>query len=192
MSHVQGGNMAKTLYFYFILYLGNKVFSCILSHATQSVLFSTTCCLLYKIYFIQIIFTFFINHVLTFKYWPCRIKVSKHLECSLFCSLSLLRMINRILLLSKLWDCSAMKRQRIMGGHSARVSSLSWNSYILSSGSRSGHIIHHDVRQGDHLVAELSSHTQEVRKCCSSQCTVFSFVAVRRTSYEIILLSATH
>jgi len=134
----------------------------------------------------------FINHVLTFKYWPCRIKVSKHLEFSLFCSLSSLRMINRILLFSKLWDCSALKRQRIMGGHSARVSSLSWNSYILSSGSRSGHIIHHDVRQGDHLVAELSSHTQEVRKCCSSQCTVFSFVAVRRTSYDIILFSATH
>lgn len=119
-------------------------------------------------------------------------KVSKHLEFSLFCSLSLLRIINRILLFSKLWDCSTMKRQRIMGGHSARVSSLSWNSYILSSGSRSGHIIHHDVRQGDHLVAELSSHTQEVRKCSSSQCTVFSFVAVRRTSYEITLFSAIH
>ena len=85
-----------------------------------------------------------------------------------------------------------MKRLRVMGGHSARVSSMSWNSYILSSGSRSGHIIHHDVRLGDHLVAELSSHTQEVRKCFSSQCTVFSFVAVRRTSYEIILISATH
>lgn len=63
---------------------------------------------------------------------------------------------------TQLWDCSAQKRQRIMGGHSARVSSLSWNSYILSSGSRSGRIIHHDVRQGDHNVAELSSHTQEV------------------------------
>lgn len=124
VSHIQGVNMAKTLYIYFVLYLGNKVFSCILSHATQSVLFCTTCCLLYKIYFIQIIFTFFINHVLTFKYWPCRIKVSKHIEFSLFCSLCLLRMVNRILLFSKLWDCSAMKRQRVMGGHSARVSSL--------------------------------------------------------------------
>jgi len=125
-------------------------------------------------------------------WYACSIKVSEHLEFSLFFNLSLLRMINRILLFSKLWDCSAMKRQRIMGGHSARVSSLSWNSYILSSGSRSGHIIHHDVRQGDHVVAELSSHTQEVRKGLSSQCTVFSFVAVRRTSYEIILFSAIH
>ncbi|KDR23412.1 Cell division cycle protein 20-like protein [Zootermopsis nevadensis] len=55
-----------------------------------------------------------------------------------------------------------MKRVRVMGGYLARVSSLSWNSYILSSGSRSGQIIHHDVRQRDHSVAELSSHTQEV------------------------------
>lgn len=49
-----------------------------------------------------------------------------------------------------------------MDGHSVRVSSLSWNSYILSSGSRSGQIIHHDVRQRDHLVATLLSHSHEV------------------------------
>jgi lipoate synthase len=59
-----------------------------------------------------------------------------------------------------------------MGGHSARIGSLSWNSHILSSGSRSGHIIHHDVRQRDHNVATLSCHTQEVRKGCLLQCTV--------------------
>ena len=46
--------------------------------------------------------------------------------------------------------------------HSARVSSLSWNSYILSSGSRSGHIHHHDVRVAEHHVATLSGHSQEV------------------------------
>ncbi|XP_021941984.1 cell division cycle protein 20 homolog [Zootermopsis nevadensis] len=62
----------------------------------------------------------------------------------------------------QLWDCSNMKRVRIMGGHSARVSSLSWNSYILSSGSGSGQIIHDDVRRRDHSVAGFSSHTQEV------------------------------
>jgi WD40 repeat protein len=85
-----------------------------------------------------------------------------------------------------------MKRTRVMGGHSARVGSLSWNSHILSSGSRSGHIHHHDVRQGEHLVAELSSHTQEVRKCCSSQCALFSFVAVRRTSYANVIFFVIH
>ncbi|KAJ3664909.1 hypothetical protein Zmor_000443 [Zophobas morio] len=62
----------------------------------------------------------------------------------------------------ELWDCSKMKRLRVMDGHSARVGSLSWNSYILSSGCRSGQIIHHDVRQRDHLITTLSGHTQEV------------------------------
>lgn len=49
-----------------------------------------------------------------------------------------------------------------MTSHSARVGSLSWNSYILSSGSRSGHIHHHDVRVAEHHVATLSGHSQEV------------------------------
>ncbi|XP_018571898.1 cell division cycle protein 20 homolog [Anoplophora glabripennis] len=62
----------------------------------------------------------------------------------------------------ELWDCSRSKKLRIMEGHSARVGSLSWNSYILSSGCRSGQIIHHDVRQREHGVATLSGHTQEV------------------------------
>ncbi|KAJ8952645.1 hypothetical protein NQ318_020960 [Aromia moschata] len=62
----------------------------------------------------------------------------------------------------ELWDCSRTKRLRIMEGHSARVGSLSWNSYILSSGCRSGQIIHHDVRERDHLVSVLSGHSQEV------------------------------
>lgn len=62
----------------------------------------------------------------------------------------------------ELWDCTRSKKLRIMEGHSARIGSLAWNSYILSSGSRSGQIIHHDVRQRDHQVATLSGHTQEV------------------------------
>lgn len=62
----------------------------------------------------------------------------------------------------ELWDCSKMKRLRIMEGHSARVGALSWNSYILSSGCRSGQIIHHDVRQREHIVASINGHSQEV------------------------------
>lgn len=62
----------------------------------------------------------------------------------------------------QIWDAEEVKRVRTMEGHSARVSSLSWNSYILSSGSRSGQIIHHDVRQRDHHVSTLSAHTHEV------------------------------
>lgn len=49
-----------------------------------------------------------------------------------------------------------------MDGHSERVGSLAWNSFILSSGSRDGSIIHHDVRQRDHNIATLNGHTQEV------------------------------
>lgn len=37
---------------------------------------------------------------------------------------------------TELWDCSQMKRMRIMNGHVARVGSLTWNSHILSSGCR--------------------------------------------------------
>lgn len=37
---------------------------------------------------------------------------------------------------TELWDCSQMKRMRIMNGHVARVGSLSWNSHVLSSGCR--------------------------------------------------------
>lgn len=62
----------------------------------------------------------------------------------------------------QLWDCSQMKRLRIMDGHAARVASLAWNSYILTSGCRSGQIIHHDVRQRDHITATITGHTQEV------------------------------
>ncbi|XP_030754686.1 cell division cycle protein 20 homolog [Sitophilus oryzae] len=62
----------------------------------------------------------------------------------------------------ELWDCSRTKRLRVMNGHSARVGALAWNSYILTSGCRSGQIIHHDVRQREHIVTTISGHTQEV------------------------------
>jgi cell division cycle protein 20 (cofactor of APC complex) len=62
----------------------------------------------------------------------------------------------------QLWDVAASKQIRSMGGHSARVGALAWNSFILSSGSRDSTIIHHDVRSREHHVATLSSHEQEV------------------------------
>lgn len=60
-------------------------------------------------------------------------------------------------------------RLRIMEGHSARVASLAWNSYVVTSGCRSGQIIHHDVRQRDHIVSTINAHSQEVcglKVCC--------------------------
>ncbi|KAG5344145.1 CDC20 protein, partial [Acromyrmex charruanus] len=63
---------------------------------------------------------------------------------------------------TELWDCSQMKRMRVMNGHIARVGSLSWNSHVLSSGCRSGKIVHHDVRERDHLISTINAHAQEV------------------------------
>ncbi|XP_041979792.1 cell division cycle protein 20 homolog [Aricia agestis] len=64
--------------------------------------------------------------------------------------------------ITELWDCEKIKRLRAMDGHTARVGSLAWNLYVVSSGSRDGQIVHHDVRQRDHAVATISAHTQEI------------------------------
>lgn len=62
----------------------------------------------------------------------------------------------------QLWDVENQKRLRSMASHTARVASLSWNDHILSSGSRSGHIHHHDVRISQHHRFTLTGHSQEV------------------------------
>ncbi|KAJ8309898.1 hypothetical protein KUTeg_011763 [Tegillarca granosa] len=62
----------------------------------------------------------------------------------------------------QLWDAGQQKLVRTMTGHAARVASMSWNTYILSSGSRTGVIRHDDVRVADHAVAHLNNHSQEV------------------------------
>ncbi|GBP80713.1 Cell division cycle protein 20 homolog [Eumeta japonica] len=62
----------------------------------------------------------------------------------------------------ELWDCERIKRLRVMDGHTGRVGSLAWNVFVVSSGSRDGTIVHHDVRQRDHVISTLNGHTQEV------------------------------
>lgn len=49
-----------------------------------------------------------------------------------------------------------------MGGHTARVGSLAWNSKIIASGGRDGNLFLHDVSERNHLVGKLVGHTQEV------------------------------
>jgi len=62
-----------------------------------------------------------------------------------------------------LYDFESQKRVRCMRGmHDSRVGALAWNRHILSSGSRSGSIVHHDVRQQQHVVGRLEGHSQEV------------------------------
>ena len=64
----------------------------------------------------------------------------------------------------QLWDIAACRQVRVMAGHRARVSSLSWNAQLVSSGSRDSSIHHHDVRVASHqgVVGELQGHSQEV------------------------------
>ncbi|KAM3656408.1 LOW QUALITY PROTEIN: cell division cycle protein 20 homolog [Ammospiza maritima maritima] len=62
----------------------------------------------------------------------------------------------------QLWDVEQQKHLRTMTSHCACMETLSWNSYILSSGARTGHIHHHDVRVAEHHVATLAGHTHEV------------------------------
>jgi cell division cycle protein 20 (cofactor of APC complex) len=62
----------------------------------------------------------------------------------------------------QLWDVSAKTKVRTMTGHSARISSLTWNNHILTSGSRDANIFNHDVRIQHHHVSTLAGHEQEV------------------------------
>lgn len=62
----------------------------------------------------------------------------------------------------QIWDVEKLKQVRSMNGHRARVSSLSWNGPLLSSGGRDSLVIHHDVRVPEHKVGTLKGHTQEV------------------------------
>ena len=59
----------------------------------------------------------------------------------------------------EIWDAETGTRLRKMAGHSARVSSLGWNAHLLSSGSKSGKIFHHDVRVPEHHVGTLDGHS---------------------------------
>ncbi len=47
-----------------------------------------------------------------------------------------------------------------MTGHAGRVSSLAWNSHMLSSGSKDTTIINHDVRIQQHITSRLTAHSQ--------------------------------
>ncbi|NXW87449.1 CD20B protein, partial [Alopecoenas beccarii] len=62
----------------------------------------------------------------------------------------------------QLWDIETKKRLRNMFGHLSVVGALSWNHYILSSGSRLGSIHHHDVRLAQHHVGTLCQNKQSI------------------------------
>jgi len=62
-----------------------------------------------------------------------------------------------------IWDVERGTRLRRMKGHASRVSALSWNKHILTSGGRDAAIFHHDVRAQNHIVSTLKDgHVSEV------------------------------
>lgn len=73
----------------------------------------------------------------------------------------------------QLWDVEANKMLRNLRGHVSRVSSLSWNNHILSSGSRDTRIINHDVRIQENVVNTIEQHSQEVCGLAWSPCGSF-------------------
>lgn len=62
----------------------------------------------------------------------------------------------------QLWDASLGQPIRNLKGHSSRVSSLSWNNHLLSSGSRDTWILNHDIRARNNVVSTFDGHQQEV------------------------------
>ena len=63
---------------------------------------------------------------------------------------------------TQIWDASRGKQIRSLRGHSNRVSALSWNQHVLSSGGRDSLILNHDVRVREHVMGALQAHQQEV------------------------------
>ena len=62
----------------------------------------------------------------------------------------------------EIWDTNVGKFIRTLTGHSQRVSSLSWNHNIISTGGLDSSIINHDIRDRNHIVSRFEDHTKEV------------------------------
>lgn len=62
----------------------------------------------------------------------------------------------------EVWDTIKQSRIRTLRGHTQRVSSLSWNQNILSTGSLDTNIINHDIRSSSNIVSTFREHTKEV------------------------------
>ncbi|XP_078173665.1 cell division cycle 20.2, cofactor of APC complex-like isoform X1 [Carex rostrata] len=62
----------------------------------------------------------------------------------------------------EVWDAVSRQLIGIVEEHGGRVGSLCWNRHVLSSGSRDGLIINHDVRANGRMVSRLRAHLGEV------------------------------
>ena len=61
-----------------------------------------------------------------------------------------------------LYDITRNNAFRTLQGHTGRVGALSWNNWMLSSGSRDKTILHRDLRSHNNITAKLTGHKQEV------------------------------
>lgn len=62
----------------------------------------------------------------------------------------------------QLWDAEKALPYRVLRGHQNRVSSMSWNGGILSTGSRDCSILNHDIRIKNSIINRMDGHEQEV------------------------------
>lgn len=62
----------------------------------------------------------------------------------------------------EVWDIEDNVRLRTMKTTDSRVACHAWSNHLVTNGSRSGEIYHHDVRVAKHVVGEMKNHTAEV------------------------------
>eukprot|EP00826_Nyctotherus_ovalis_P014793 TRINITY_DN1414_c0_g1_i4.p1 TRINITY_DN1414_c0_g1~~TRINITY_DN1414_c0_g1_i4.p1 ORF type:complete len:505 (-),score=42.52 TRINITY_DN1414_c0_g1_i4:184-1698(-) len=63
---------------------------------------------------------------------------------------------------TQIWDAAQLKKVKTLKGHGRRVSAISWNDSMLSTGSRDKFILQHDLRASEHFIARLHGHKHEV------------------------------
>lgn len=64
----------------------------------------------------------------------------------------------------ELWDMRRSFRVCQIKAHNSFAGTILKNSTIISSGSHSGKIVHHDIRQKDSMIDKFTAHTEDV--CC--------------------------
>jgi len=62
----------------------------------------------------------------------------------------------------QLWDINKKIKIREINAHEDRIACLSWNDYILSSGSRDRYIKNFDVRNRNAEISKIKKHKQEI------------------------------
>lgn len=63
---------------------------------------------------------------------------------------------------TQIWDTTQCQLVRTMKGHLGRVSAISWNNQIVSTGSRDRMVISRDLRISNPIVHRHLGHKQEV------------------------------